>query len=66
MQIGFQHGKEAQALVKGSLDFYGDYFRRKSKMDWETAVAAAEHFLPFLVEKVPDLVHEMKGMINRT
>lgn len=34
-------------------------------MDWNTAVEAAERFIPFLQENTPDFVEEMKGIVER-
>jgi hypothetical protein len=60
-QIGLEHGRAAADLVKGSIDFYTDYFVKTSQMSWEAASAVAAKFLPFLEKTVPDLVEEMRG-----
>lgn len=60
-QIGYQHGRYASHLVRGSLSFYEDYFWQKSKMDWSQALASAEKLVPFLQTAMPNLVDEMKG-----
>lgn len=64
LQIGFQHGSQAKDLVHGSIEFYDEYFRRMSKMNWATAEEVAMKFRPFLEQHVPHLVEEMQGILN--
>ena len=63
-QIGYQHGKCAKKQIEGSLAFYAEYFLRKAKMNWHTAAANAQKFLPMLARDWPDLVEEMQGVLN--
>jgi hypothetical protein len=44
--------------------FYRQYFKEKSKLDWDSAKAAARAFLPLLDAKCPHLVDEMKGALT--
>ncbi|KAJ4164334.1 hypothetical protein LMH87_006011 [Akanthomyces muscarius] len=61
-EIGFHHGSQAKTLVRGSVDFYTQYFQKKSRMSWEAAEDAAKKFHPFLEQHVPHLVEEMRGI----
>ncbi len=63
-QIGFHHGSQAKTLVRGSVDFYTQYFQKKSRMSWEAAEDAAKKFHPFLEQHVPHLVEEMRGLVT--
>jgi isopenicillin-N N-acyltransferase-like protein len=62
IQIGQQHGGVAAKEIDRGIRFYQAYFQEKSKLDWESAKAAAQKFLPLLIGKCPHLVEEMKGM----
>lgn len=64
IQIGLQHGRQADSLVHGSIEFYREYFERKSKLSWEAATAAAARFQPVLDAHVPHLVEEMRGIAD--
>ncbi|KAL7929712.1 AAT domain-containing protein [Trichoderma chlorosporum] len=63
-EIGYQHGRHASHLVRGSLSFYEGYFLEKNKMSWSQVLTSAEKFMPFLQAAVPDLVDEMKGVAD--
>ncbi|KAK5994221.1 Acyl-coenzyme A:6-aminopenicillanic-acid-acyltransferase 40 kDa form [Cladobotryum mycophilum] len=63
-EIGQKHGSQAARLVRGSIKFYEEYFQRKSKLTWPSAMRAAEKYLPFLEQHVPHLVEEMRGVAD--
>ncbi|ERS99602.1 isopenicillin-N N-acyltransferase [Sporothrix schenckii 1099-18] len=63
-EIGLQHGRQAVSLVHGSIDFYREYFERKSKLSWDASTAAAMHFQKVLDIHVPHLVEEMRGIAD--
>lgn len=60
--IGYIHGSAAKAHIHRSLGFYTAYFQQKARLDWPSATATAERFLPFLTKQYPHLVEEMSGV----
>lgn len=60
-QIGLRYGTEAKSLIEENVVFYSQFFQNWSKVNWVTAKATAQGFLPYMEDHVPHLVEEMKG-----
>lgn len=61
-KVGLQHGEGAADLVKGSIDFYADMFKKYTGKAWEDILPIASEFEINLREKWPLLYEEMEGV----
>ena len=50
--------------MKGSIEFYENFFRKQSKLSWPEVLEVAKEFQPNLQSKWPEMVQEMQGIAD--
>jgi isopenicillin-N N-acyltransferase-like protein len=61
VQIGFQHGSEAQQQISRCIDFYADLFLESAKKNWQEVRRLAMTFEPTIRKNWPAYLEEMEG-----
>ncbi|KAJ9664537.1 hypothetical protein H2198_000188 [Neophaeococcomyces mojaviensis] len=64
IQIGQQHGRQTTQQIRGSIEFYGGYFKRRTGKSWSEVLEVAKQFLPYLESSWPAYVDEIRGIAN--
>lgn len=60
-KIGQAHGKQADAHIKSSIEFYSGLFQRTAGLAWAGVQQTALNFVPSIQSKWPALLEEMQG-----
>ncbi|CAK7223397.1 hypothetical protein SCUCBS95973_005164 [Sporothrix curviconia] len=63
-EVGYRHGRQAEAKIKSGLAFYEAFFRLKTGMDWPATTATARKFMPLLEANWLHFVEEMQGIAD--
>lgn len=63
-EIGKHHGSEAVLQVRGSIEFYEQFFRQTARLSWPDVETEARKFKPFLQSSFPAYIEEMQGVAD--
>ncbi|KUI61445.1 hypothetical protein VP1G_08632 [Cytospora mali] len=61
-EIGYTHGSEAKARVKGSISFYSNLFQERCSMNWDAVRQEASQYVHPLEEICPRYIEETRGL----
>ena len=64
VQIGVQHGRQAEAEIRRSLTFYKNLFEKMAKLQWSDVLKTADQFTDYLRGEWPAYYEEIEGMLE--
>ena len=64
IQIGVQHGQQAEAEIRRALTFYKTLFEERAKLQWSDVLKIADQFTEYLGRDWPTYYEEIKGTLK--
>jgi len=59
---GREYGEQARATIERSIAWYSEQFTATASLSWETVLANARRWEPFVESYLPEAIDEMKGI----
>lgn len=59
---GLQYGRKAEEKIRAGLEDYRRLFAETSPMSWDFIRKSAASYIPFMEDRFPDLIDEVKGI----